>query len=89
MCIGSFMTWCDPNCDVTFSNAFPWEAVLSLQYQILDFALKSPIAARRKGFFQNKISKFSSQLYINISKVSCDWLGNLVFYRFFRTIDTF
>ena len=70
ICAGSFMTWCNPNCDVTFSNAFPWEVLLSLQYQNFDFALKSLIATRRKGFFRDKVSKFNSKLSINVSKFS-------------------
>ena len=77
MCVGSFITWCNPYCDVTFSNAFPWEVVLSLQYQNLDFALKSPITTRRKGFLRDNFSKFNSKLSINVSKLSCDWLGDL------------
>ena len=40
------MTWCNPNCDVTFSYAFSWEVVLSLQYQNFDFALKSSVTIR-------------------------------------------
>ena len=51
--------------------------VLSLQYQNFDFALKSPIATRRKGFFRDKVSQFNSKLSINFSKLSCDWLGDL------------
>ena len=77
ICVGSFMAWCNPNCDVTFSNVFHWEMVLSLQYQNFDFALKSPIATRRKGFFRDKVSQFNSKLSINFSKLSCDWLGDL------------
>ena len=55
ICVGSFVAWCNPNCDVTFSNAFPWEVVLSSQYQIFDFALKSPITTRRKKCFETKL----------------------------------
>ena len=77
ICVGSFMTWYNPNCEVTFSNVFPWEVVLSLQYQNFYFALKPPIATRRKGFFRYKFSKFNSMLSINVSKLSCDWLGDL------------
>ena len=75
--VGSFMTWCNPNYDVTFYNAFPWGVVLSLQYQNFDFALKSPRATRRKGFFWDKVSEFNLKLSINVSKMSCDWLGDL------------
>ena len=67
ICVGSFMTWCNPNCDVKLSNAFPWEVVLSLQHQNFDFALKSPIATKRKGFFRDKVSKSNSKLSINVS----------------------
>ena len=77
ICVGSFMTWCNPNCDVTFSNAFPWEVVLSLQYQHFGFALKSPIATRRKGFFRDKVPEFNSKLSINVWRCSCDWLSDL------------
>ena len=77
ICVGSFMTWCNPNCHLTFSNAFPWEVILSLQYQNFDFGIKSQIATRRKGFFRNKVSKFNSKLSINDSKLFCDWLGDL------------
>ena len=62
ICVGSFMTWCIPNCDVKLSNTFPWEVVLSLQYQNFDFALKPPIATRRKGFFGDEFAEFSSKL---------------------------
>ena len=77
ICVGSFINWCYPNWGVTFSNAFLWDVVLSLQYQTLDFALKSPIATRRKGLFWDKVSKFSLKLSINVSKLSSGWLGGL------------
>ena len=54
ICAASFMTWCYPNCYVTFSNVVPWEVVLSIQHQNFDFTLKSLIATRRKGFFRDK-----------------------------------
>ena len=59
ICIGSFMTWCNPKCDVKISNAFPWEVVLSLQYQHFDSPLKSLIATRGKELFRDKVSKLS------------------------------
>ena len=43
----------------------------------IDFVIKSAIATRRKEFFQDKVSKFNSKLSINVSKLSCDWLGDL------------
>ena len=55
ICVGSFMIWFNPNYDVTFSNAFPREVVLSLEFQNFDFALKLPITTKSNGFFPDKL----------------------------------
>ena len=33
ICVGAFMASWNSNCDVTFSNAFPWEVLLSLRLE--------------------------------------------------------
>ena len=56
---------------------FLYDLMRSLQYQNFDSALKSLIATRRKKFFGDKVSKCNSKLSENVSKMSCDWLGDL------------
>ena len=41
-CVGSFMIWWKPYCEVENSISAPSVVVLSLIYQFLDFILKSP-----------------------------------------------
>ena len=40
-------------------------------------SLKSPILTTRKGFFRDKVPKFSSKLTENVSNSSSVWLGDL------------
>ena len=51
MCVGSLIIRCNPNWCVTFSVASPSKLVLSWQKQLLDLALKSPIATTKNGSF--------------------------------------
>ena len=43
-CVGSWSNWCNPNCDVMLSIPFPLKVDLSWHCQLLDLALKFPIA---------------------------------------------
>ena len=71
MCVGSLITWRDLNCEVMLSIAFP--SVVDL----LDLALKSPIATTTKGFLWTIFLKFNSRFLENVSKSSIVWLGDL------------
>ena len=55
ICVGSFIIWYNPNCDVILSTEIPSEVLLSLSYQWLSLALKSLRTTRKNGFFfENK-----------------------------------
>ena len=49
MCVGSLMIRLSPNCNVICSILLPSKLVWSFADQCVDFALKSPIAIRKKG----------------------------------------
>ena len=70
MCVGFLITWCNRNWDVKFSSASPSKLVLSRQNQLLDLALKSPIATTKNGFLCTKFSKFNSRFSVKVSKQS-------------------
>ena len=63
MCVGSLMIWLSPNCDVICSILLPSKLVRSFAHQFVDFALKSPIATKRKGLFCAKLSKVLSGFF--------------------------
>ena len=68
MCVGSLTTWCNPNWDVKFSVASPSMFDLSWQNQLLDLALKSPIATTKNGFLCTKFPKFNSRFSVKVSR---------------------
>ena len=51
----------------------PSEVVLSPVYQLLDFVLKSPVAAIRKGLVAETVFSVSSKILQKFSKSSSDW----------------
>ena len=57
------MIWLNPNCDVICSILLPSKLVWSFAHQFLDFALKSPIATKRKASFCARLSKFFQNFY--------------------------
>ena len=75
--VGLFMIWWKPKLDVKKSLFEPLKLVLSLVYQDLDLALKSPRTTIMKGFFSSMWSKFNLRFSKNVSKSSLFWLGDL------------
>ena len=55
----------------------PSEVVLSPVYQLLEFALKSPMATMKKGLVAEIASRVSSELLQTFPKSSSDWFGDL------------
>ena len=55
----------------------PSKAVVSLVYQLLDFALESPMATIEKGLVVEIASRVSSKLLQQFSKPSLNWFGEL------------
>ena len=55
MRVGSLISWCKSFCEVTASISLPSSLVISLLYQLLDLALKSPRATITKGFFKARV----------------------------------
>ena len=53
------------------------KVVISPVYQLLDFALKSPMATIKKGLVDETTSRVSSKLLQKFSKSSSDWFGDL------------
>ena len=49
------------------------KVVISPVYQLLDFALKSPMATIKKGLVDETTSRVSSKLLQKFSKSSSDW----------------
>ena len=89
--LGSFISWCKPFCEVTASIFLPSSLVISLLYQLLDLALKSPASAIKKGFFWDRVSKINSKLSRNeknhhmIGQVICKGEWNYVLCHRFVT----
>ena len=77
MWVGSLITYCSPNWEVVGSVLEPSKAVVSLVYQLLDFALESPMATIEKGLVVEIVSRVSSKLLQQFSKSSLDWFGEL------------
>ena len=77
ICLGSFITWCKPDCDELFSVALPSIVVMPFLDQLLDFVLKLPRTTTEKGLFCTANSRFSSRFSLKDSNRSCDWLGDL------------
>ena len=77
ICVGSLITCCRPNCNVTFSIIFPLKLRLSFLYQFFDFTLKSPISTTKRGLFWSNLSNFNLSFSENLSNSYCDWLGDL------------
>ena len=75
MCVGSLIICSNPDWEVTPPILESSYVVMSLLYQRLVFALKSPRTTVRKGLFTITESRFNSKLLINDSKSSSDWLG--------------
>ena len=76
-CVGSFMIWWSPNCEVRNSIFAPSQVVLSLIYQLLDFILKSPSTTVKSELDSARVSRVSSKLSVNFSKSSLVWLGKI------------
>ena len=69
------MSWfidycCKPNWDVIASIFKPSYDVVSFLYQLVVFALKSPMAAIKKRLLLVSVSKVSSRLSAKVSKIS-------------------
>ena len=47
ICVSSFIIWCNPNWDATFSTEIPSKVLVSWLYQCLSFTLKSPKATKK------------------------------------------
>ena len=75
ICISSIITWASLNCDKHFSKISPPNLVLSCLYQLLDYALKSPNTAARKGLFFVLWSPSNAKFPENL------WNGSLVWFR--------
>ena len=75
--VNSFINWCKPNWDVIASIFKPWLGAVSLLYQLVVFALKSPMATIKIEFLLVSVSKASSRLSAKVSKMSLVWLGDL------------
>ena len=70
MCVGSLMISLSPNCDVICSIYLPSKLVRSFAQQFVNFALKSPIATKKKGLFCARLSKVLSKFSQKLSKTS-------------------
>ena len=55
----------------------PSKVVVSPVYQLLDFALKSPMTTIKKGLVAETASKVSSKVLQKFSKSSSDWFCDL------------
>ena len=75
--VGSLINWYNPSCEVILSIVLPSKVVLSLFYQFVDLALKSPMYVIQKGYFCAKILSVISKLSPKVSKSSGDGLGDL------------
>ena len=69
--MGSLIISSNLDWEVATSILEPSYVVMSLLYQRISFALKSPITTVRKGLYE---SWFDSKLLINDWKSSWDWL---------------
>ena len=58
-------------------QSLSFKVVVSAVYQLLDFALKSPMATIKKGLVAETASKVSSKLLQKFSKSSSDCFGDL------------
>ena len=74
-CVGSFISCCNPNCQVIASILEPSYDILSPLNQRFDLILNSPRTTVKKGLFAVTVSKFNSKLFADDSKSSCDWFG--------------
>ena len=75
--VSPFIIWSSPNWEVMSSIFEPSKVVLSPVYQLLDIALKSPIAAIKKRLIAKKASRIRSKLSQKFWKFSLDWFGDL------------
>ena len=50
ICVGSFIIWWNPNCDVILSTVIPSEVMLSLSCHWFQLALKSPRTTSKNSF---------------------------------------
>ena len=55
----------------------PSKVVVSPVFQLLDFTLKSPMAAIKKGLVAETACRVSSKLLQKLSKSFSDWSGDL------------
>ena len=80
ICVGSFIIWCNPNCDVILSTEIPSEVLLSLSYHWLSLALKSLRTTSKNGFFfENKprvTTKLSEMLQNHLETDMVIWKCN-------------
>ena len=74
-CVGSFLIWRTPNCEVTNSILAPSVVGLSLMYQFLDFIFEFP-STTTKSELDSRVSIVISKLSANFSKLSLVWLGD-------------
>ena len=77
MWVGSLIICCSPNWEVMASILEPLEVVVSPVYKLLDFALKAPMTAIKKGLVADTASRVSSKSLQKFSKSSLDWFGDL------------
>ena len=75
-CFGSFMIWWSPNSEVKNSIFAPSVVVLALMYQSLDFIFKSPSTTTKSELDSARVSRVTSKLSINFSKLPLVWLGD-------------
>ena len=75
--VGSLIIYCSRDWEVMASILEPSMIVLSPVYQLLDFALKSPLTATKKRLVAATASRVSSKLSQKFWKSFSDWLGDL------------
>ena len=77
MWVGSLIIWFKPNWDVNNLSFELSVVLLSLEYQLVHLALKSPIKIVKKGLEKDTVSRLDSKLSKNVLNSSWFWLGDL------------
>ena len=75
--VGSLITCCSPNQEVMASILETSKVIVSPVYQLLGFALKSPIETTKNGLVAETASRVSLKLSQKFLKSSSDWFGEL------------
>ena len=68
ICVGSLIIWSNLSCEVTFSVVYLQNLFCLYYTNLLNLALKSPIAVNRKWFFCARNSSVISKISEKVSK---------------------